>query len=46
MTEYKSAESARAFVGEYVRYCRFDRKHSPLGYHTPCQFARQSQAES
>ncbi|MGL4464302.1 MAG: IS3 family transposase [Planctomycetia bacterium] len=31
-------ESARAIIGEYVRYYRFERKHSSLGYLTPHQF--------
>lgn len=39
MTEYESVETARAAVAEYVRYYRFDRKHSSIGYLTPTQFA-------
>jgi putative transposase len=39
MTEYDSVESARGAVAEYVRYYRFERKHSSLGYLTPTQFA-------
>ena len=39
MTDYESVESARAAVAEYVRYYRFERKHSSIGYQTPVQFA-------
>jgi len=39
MTDYESVESARAEVAEYVRYYRFERKHSSIGYLTPTQFA-------
>jgi transposase InsO family protein len=39
MTEYESVEAARAAVAEYVRYYRFERKHSSIGYLTPTQFA-------
>jgi putative transposase len=39
MTEYDSVERARAAVAEYVRYYRFERKHSAIGYLTPNQFA-------
>jgi len=39
MTDYESVESARAAVAEYVRYYRFERKHSSIGYLTPIQFA-------
>ena len=38
MTEYDSVEAARAAIDEYVRYYRFERKHSSLGYLTPTQF--------
>ena len=38
--EYDSAEQAKKAVAEYVRYYRFDRKHSSLGYLTPVQFTR------
>jgi hypothetical protein len=34
-----SVEAARAAVAEYVRYYRFERKHSSIGYLTPTQFA-------
>jgi len=39
MTEYDSVEAARAAVADYVRYYRFERKHSSIGYLTPTQFA-------
>ena len=39
MTDYESVESARTEVAEYIRYYRFDRKHSAIGYMTPAQFA-------
>jgi putative transposase len=38
VADYESVESARAIIGEYVRYYRFERKHSSLGYLTPHQF--------
>lgn len=38
MTEYESVRRARTTIGEYVRYYRFERKHSSLGYLTPNQF--------
>jgi putative transposase len=44
MTEYESVAAARTVVAEYVRYYRFERKHSSLGYLTPHQFATQSPA--
>lgn len=44
MTDYESVAAARAVVAEYVRYYRFERKHSSLGYLTPYQFASQSHA--
>jgi putative transposase len=40
IAEYDSEAAARAAVATYVRYYRFDRKHSALGYLTPAQFAR------
>ena len=40
-TEYDSVVSARAEIEEYIRYYRFERKHSSLQYRTPHQFARQ-----
>jgi transposase InsO family protein len=39
MTEYESEAAARKAVAEYVRYYRFERKHSSIGYLTPHQFA-------
>src|ERR1700722_5776836 len=39
MTEYDSVEATRAAMAEYVRYYRFERKHSSIGYLTPTQFA-------
>jgi len=38
MADYESGESARTVIAEYVRYYRFERKHSSLGYLTPHQF--------
>jgi len=38
MSEYESVEMARMTIAEYVRYYRFERKHSSLGYLTPHQF--------
>lgn len=46
MTDYDSVESARTEVAEYIRYYRFDRKHSALGYLTPVQFATRTMARS
>jgi transposase InsO family protein len=43
MDEYKSMEAAKRAVAEYIRYYRFDRKHSSLGYLTPSQFTRSLQ---
>lgn len=42
IAEYDSEASARAAVASYVRYYRFDRKHSALGYLTPTQFAQRT----
>lgn len=39
VAEYDSAAAARTIVAEYVRYYRFERKHSAIGYLTPHQFA-------
>lgn len=39
IAEYESIAMARKIIAEYVRYYRFDRKHSSLGYLTPHQFA-------
>ena len=38
IAEYESVAEAEKRIGEYVRYYRFDRKHSSLGYITPHQF--------
>jgi putative transposase len=38
MSEYESSATARTVVAEYVRYYRFERKHSSIGYLTPHQF--------
>ena len=38
MAEYDSVAVARKTIAEYVRYYRFERKHSSLGYLTPHQF--------
>ena len=38
MSDYESSETARTVVAEYVRYYRFERKHSSIGYLTPQQF--------
>ncbi len=46
MTDYDSVESARAAVAEYIRYYRFDRKHSAIGYLIPVQFATHTMARS
>ena len=44
VTGYESVAVARTVVAEYVRYYRFERKHSSLGYLTPYQFPTQSPA--
>ena len=44
MDEYKSMEAAQRVVAEYIRYYRFERKHSSLGYLTPNQFTRSLQS--
>ena len=38
MSDYVSIATARTVVAEYVRYYRFERKHSSIGYLTPQQF--------
>jgi putative transposase len=38
MTEYESVAMAKSTIAEYVRYYRFDRKHSSIGYLIPHQF--------
>ena len=45
-TEYDSIEAARTNVAEYVRYYRFERKHSAIGYLTPHQFETQTTANA
>ena len=42
IAEYDNEASARDAVASYVRYYRFDRKHSALGYLTPNQFAQRT----
>ena len=42
VAEYDSVAMARTTIAEYVRYYRFDRKHSSIGYLTPHQFATRS----
>jgi transposase InsO family protein len=44
--EYDSVAAARAVVGEYVRYYRFERKHSAIGYLTPHQFATRTMTQN
>jgi transposase InsO family protein len=44
MTEYDGEAAARKAVAEYVRYYRFERKHSSIGYLTPHQFATRTMA--
>jgi putative transposase len=39
IADYDSVATARKTIAEYVRYYRFERKHSSLGYLTPHQFA-------
>jgi putative transposase len=39
IADYESVATARKTIAEYVRYYRFERKHSSLGYLTPHQFA-------
>lgn len=46
MTEYESVATARTVVAEYVRYYRFDRKHSSIGYLTPHQFATRAKTKN
>lgn len=45
MTEYESTAAARTIVAEYVRYYRFERKHSSIGYLTPHQFATRNRTQ-
>ena len=44
IAEYESAAAARKVVAEYVRYYRFERKHSSLGHLTHHQFAARTMA--
>ena len=39
IAEYESVATAKKTIAEFVRYYRFERKHSSLGYLTPHQFA-------
>jgi putative transposase len=39
VADYDSVAAARTTVAEYVRYYRFERKHSSIGYLSPHQFA-------
>ena len=39
IADYESVATARKTIAEFVRYYRFERKHSSLGYLTPHQFA-------
>lgn len=45
VTEYESVAAARTVVAEYVRYYRFERKHSAIGYLTPHQFATRTMSQ-
>jgi len=44
IAEYESVAEARKRIGEYVRYYRFERKHSSIGYITPHQFVTRTDA--
>lgn len=46
MAEYDSVAAARTVVAEYVRYYRFERKHSAIGYLTPYQFATRTMTQN
>jgi transposase InsO family protein len=46
VTEYESVAAARTVVAEYVRYYRFERKHSAIGYLTPHQFATRTMTQN
>lgn len=46
VTEYDSVAAARKVIAEYVRYYRFERKHSAIGYLTPHQFATRTMAKN
>jgi transposase InsO family protein len=45
-SEYDNVATARMTVAEYVRYYRYERKHSSLGYLTPKQFETQVPARA
>jgi putative transposase len=45
MTEYETLAAARTIVAKYVRYYRFERKHSSIGYLTPRQFATRNRTK-
>lgn len=44
MADYESVATARKIVAAYVRYYRFERKHSSLSYLTPHQFETRTMA--
>ncbi len=46
MAEYESVPAVRTVVAEYVRYYRFERKHSAIGYLTPHQFATRTMTQN
>jgi putative transposase len=45
-SEYESVATARRTVAKYVRYYRYERKHSSLSYLTPKQFETQAPARA
>jgi putative transposase len=45
IAEYESVASARRVVAEYVRYYRFEWKHSAISYLTPHEFSTRSKAK-
>ncbi len=45
-SEYDSVATARTTIAEYVRYYRYERKHSSLGYLTPKPFETQAPARA
>ncbi|OWK39374.1 integrase core domain-containing protein [Fimbriiglobus ruber] len=46
MTEYDTVAAARTTIAEFVRYYRFERKHSSIGYLTPHLFETQTTANA
>jgi putative transposase len=46
IAEYESVAEAEKRIAEYVRYYRFDRKHSSLGYITPHQFIARTESRT